>query len=53
VGLGGVGKIVLAKEFFNRSISNYGHFCFVYDGRENALKSSLNSLQRTVIKELV
>lgn len=45
VGLGGVGKTTLAKEFFNRNRSYYNRSCFLSDVRESAARNSLNSLQ--------
>jgi Cdc6-like AAA superfamily ATPase len=53
VGLGGVGKTTVAKEFFNRHRSNYDRSCFVSDVRENVAKSALNSLQTTLLNDLV
>jgi hypothetical protein len=53
VGLGGVGKTTLAKEFFNRHRSNYDRSCFLSDVRENAARISLNSLQNILIQDLV
>ena len=44
VGLGGVGKTTMAKEFFNLHISNYHRSSFLFDVRENAARGSLNSL---------
>jgi putative protein kinase ArgK-like GTPase of G3E family len=38
VGLGGVGKTTLAKEFFNRKKSDYHKSCFLSDVRDNAAK---------------
>nr|AJP06331.1 NB-ARC [Pinus tabuliformis] len=52
VGLGGVGKTTLAKEFFNRRISDYQKTCFLSDIRDNAAKGSLTSLQRKLLKAL-
>eukprot|EP00253_Pinus_taeda_P034590 PITA_34590 len=52
VGLGGVGKTTLAKEFFNRHRSNYDRYCFLSDVRETAAKSSLSSLQTKLLKGL-
>lgn len=34
VGLGGVGKTTLAREFFNRKSSNYDKTCFLFDVNE-------------------
>eukprot|EP00253_Pinus_taeda_P035099 PITA_35099 len=52
VGLGGVGKTTLTKEFFNRHRSNYDRSCFLFDVRETAAKSSLSSLQTQLLKDL-
>jgi hypothetical protein len=52
VGLGGIGKTTLAKEFFNRKNSYYRGSCFLPDVRENAAKGSLNSLQRKLLESL-
>jgi len=52
VGLGGVGKTTLAKELFNRKSSDCSRSCFLSDVRDNAHKSSLNSLQRELLRSL-
>jgi len=52
VGVGGVGKTTLAKEFLNSQRSNYEGSSFLFDIRESAVKSSLNSLQSKLIKDL-
>jgi GTPase SAR1 family protein len=49
VGLGGVGKTTLAKEFFNSQRSNYKRSCFLFDIREN----SLTTLQSNLLKDLI
>eukprot|EP00253_Pinus_taeda_P013203 PITA_13203 len=49
VGLGGVGKTTLAKEFFNRQRSKYKRCCFLFDIRENPL----TTLQSYLLKDLV
>jgi len=51
VGLGGVGKTTLAKEFFNRKRSKYDKSYFLSDVRENA-RISLHSLQSKLLKGL-
>ena len=52
VGLGGVGKTTVAKEFFNLHISNYHRSSFLFDVRENAARGSLNSLQSKLLHDL-
>jgi len=52
VGLGGVGKTTLGKEFFNVARTNYSRSSFLSDVRENDSRGSLNSLQRILIKDL-
>ena len=52
-GLGGIGKTTLAKELFNRKISNYSKAYFLSEIRENAAKSSLESLQSKFLKDLM
>jgi hypothetical protein len=51
VGLGGVGKTTLAKEFFNLHSSNYHRSCFLFDVREIAA-TGLNDLQSKLLREL-
>jgi hypothetical protein len=52
VGLGGVGKTTLAKEFFNRKKSDYDRSCFLSDVRDHEAKRSLNLLQCELLKRL-
>lgn len=52
VGLGGVGKTTLAREFFNRKSSNYDKTCFLFDVNEAAGRSSLTFLQGKLYKNL-
>nr|ABR18194.1 unknown [Picea sitchensis] len=49
VGLGGIGKTTLAKEFFNSERSNYTRFCFLFDVRSK----SLHSLQSSILHDLI
>lgn len=51
-GGGGVGKTTLASEFFNCKRSQYNFSSFLPDVREKASSSSLNSLQRKLLKDL-
>jgi Cdc6-like AAA superfamily ATPase len=48
VGLGGVGKTTLAKQFFNRNRSDYHRSCFLSDVRNG----SLTSLQSKLLQDL-
>lgn len=52
VGLGGVGKTTLVKEFFNLNRSSYSRSCFLSDIRENASTPTLISLQNKLLKDL-
>jgi Leucine-rich repeat (LRR) protein len=52
VGLGGIGKTTLAKEFFNLHRSDYHRSCFLFDVRENAATGFLNKLQMRLLREL-
>jgi Leucine-rich repeat (LRR) protein/adenylate kinase len=52
VGLGGVGKTTLAKEFFNGERKHYRRSSFLFDVREEDSRGSLKSLQRQLIKDL-
>eukprot|EP00253_Pinus_taeda_P021676 PITA_21676 len=49
VGLGGVGKTTLVKEFFNGKRSQYRRNCFLHDIRT----SSLISLQKKLLQSLI
>lgn len=44
VGIGGIGKTMMAKELFNRKRSDYDRSYFLFDVRENANKMSLNNV---------
>eukprot|EP00253_Pinus_taeda_P032554 PITA_32554 len=48
VGLGGVGKTTLAKEFFNNQGSKYKRLCILEDIRDNPL----TTLQKYLLKDL-
>eukprot|EP00253_Pinus_taeda_P019593 PITA_19593 len=50
VGLGGVGKTTLAKQFFNRERSNYDRSCFLFDVRSTSLPSLQSSLLRDLFQ---
>lgn len=50
--LGGVGKTTLAKELFNRKSPDYNKSFFLYDVRENVVKSSLHAMQSKLLKGL-
>eukprot|EP00253_Pinus_taeda_P034021 PITA_34021 len=50
VGLGGVGKTTLAKQFFNKKKSYYLRSCFLSEVKDHA--ASLNLLQTKLLKEL-
>eukprot|EP00253_Pinus_taeda_P034915 PITA_34915 len=50
--MGGVGKTTLAKELFNRKRNDFNKSSFLYDVRERARLSSLNSLQSKLLAGL-
>lgn len=52
VGVGGIGKTTLAKQFFNLKRSDYDRSSFLFDVREAAARSSLTSLQSKLYKDL-
>lgn len=52
VGIGGLGKTTLAKEFFNSERLSYKKSSFLSDVREAAARMSLNSLQNKLIRDL-
>eukprot|EP00253_Pinus_taeda_P036555 PITA_36555 len=52
VGVGGIGKTTLAKQFFNCNRSHYRESSFLQDVRENCAKNSLNYMQNELIKDL-
>eukprot|EP00253_Pinus_taeda_P016207 PITA_16207 len=52
VGVGGVGKTTLAKQFFNLKRSHYNASSFLFDVRENSRTRSLHNLQSKLIQEL-
>jgi ATPase subunit of ABC transporter with duplicated ATPase domains len=52
VGLGGAGKTTLAKELFNKKSCDFNKSSFLFDVRETARLSSLNSLQSKLLKDL-
>eukprot|EP01018_Ginkgo_biloba_P023528 Gb_26264 [translate_table: standard] len=52
VGMGGVGKTTLAKEFYNRKLSDYSDSSFLFDVRDAAVKKTLESLQRKLLSDL-
>lgn len=45
-----MGKTTLVKEIFNRKRSHYSRSYFLFDVRENASKTSLESLQRKLLE---
>ncbi|GLJ33351.1 hypothetical protein SUGI_0670920 [Cryptomeria japonica] len=51
-GMGGSGKTTLAKELFNRKISDYSRASFLFDVREASMRSQLPSLQCKLLKDL-
>jgi len=51
-GLGGIGKMTLAKEFFNLHRSDYHRSCFLFDVREKVATRFLNKLQMKLLREL-
>lgn len=52
VGMGGVGKTTLAKEFFKRRRSDYAGSSFLSDVRENAARGNVTSLQSKLLSDL-
>lgn len=52
VGLGGVGKTTLAKEFFKRRRSDYAGSSFLSDVRESSARGNLTSLQNKLLSDL-
>ncbi|XP_059064143.1 uncharacterized protein LOC131056284 [Cryptomeria japonica] len=51
-GMGGSGKTTLAKELFNRKMSNYSRASFLFDVREESARSNLPSLQLKLLIDL-
>lgn len=52
VGMGGVGKTTLAKEFFKSRRSDYAGSSFLSDVRENAARGNVTSLQSKLLSDL-
>lgn len=52
LGMGGVGKTTLAKEFFKRRRSDYAGSSFLSDVRESSARGNLTSLQNKLLSDL-